>query len=75
MQYLILVLGNPVLAALDMPLSKSQCKFFDSLGFSANVVTLDGRNLGIAVSEIRAICTKKVGAHPGKARSSLINEK
>jgi len=31
MQYLILVLGNPVLAALDMPLSKSQCKFFGTI--------------------------------------------
>ena len=31
MQYLIFVLGNIVFAALDMPLSKSQCKFFDSI--------------------------------------------
>ena len=28
MQYLIYVLGNIIFAALDMSLSKSQCKFF-----------------------------------------------
>ena len=28
MQYIIFVLGNIVFAALDMSLSKSQCKFF-----------------------------------------------
>jgi len=31
MQYLIFVLGNIVFAALDMPFSKSQCKFFGSI--------------------------------------------
>ncbi|KAL6625639.1 hypothetical protein U3516DRAFT_623216 [Neocallimastix sp. 'constans'] len=31
MQYLIFVLGNIVFAALDMALSKSQCKFFGSI--------------------------------------------
>jgi len=31
MQYLIFVLGNIVFAALDMALSKSQCKFFGSV--------------------------------------------
>jgi len=31
MQYLIFVLGNIVFAALDMSLSKSQCKFFGSI--------------------------------------------
>ena len=31
MQYLIFVLGNTAFAALDIPLSKSQCKFFGSI--------------------------------------------
>ena len=31
MQYLTFVLGNIVTAALDMTLSKSQCKFFSSI--------------------------------------------
>ena len=31
MQYLIFALGNIVFAALDMPLSKSQYKFFSSI--------------------------------------------
>jgi len=31
MQYLIFVLGNIVFAALDIPLSNSQCKFFGSI--------------------------------------------
>jgi len=31
MQYLIFVLGNIVFVALDISLSKSQCKFFGSI--------------------------------------------
>ena len=31
MQYLIFVLGNTVFVSLDMPLSKSHCKFFGSV--------------------------------------------
>ena len=31
MQYLIFELGNIVFAALDIPLSKLQCKFFGSI--------------------------------------------